>query len=393
MTTGSIRGRNLGLMSFGIILMLAMIAVPYFANASSFSAGFTVEHSGDRIENDLYIAALRAEVTADVQGDVSLAAGSATLDSNVGGSVHVLAGSATIRGEIDGSLYVVGGVARLDGQVHGNVVIMGGRLELKDNAEVGGDLILFSAQSQIDGDVAGKLYGSTLLYEQNGSVSGNVELQSDRITLGESASIGDNLRYQSQVDANIHTNTSIGGTQERTNATPWSGIGDGALAPYGQMLRLVWSMIAGAVLIAAAPRLFYRAAENPTPVVSAGIWGTLGLVLVPTLAVITLMSVLLLPVGVLLLILMPVALYLTQIVAGIAIGRAILPRKWRDGSRGFLLFAMVLGLIVIGALRMAPVPFLNVVVVVLVTVWGFGALLMLLKDINSSSTRESMLNR
>lgn len=391
MTAGSLRGRNLGLISFGIILLLSMIAVPLLANASSFSAGLTVEHSGDRIQNDLYVAALRAEITADVQGDVSLAAGTATLDSNVGGSVHVLSGSATIRGEIDGSLYVAGGVVRLDGEVHGNVVVAGGRLELKDNATIGGDLILYSAQAQVDGDVSGKLYGSTLLYDQNGSVSGNLELQSDRIKIGENATIGDDFRYQSQVDASVHVNAQIGGANDRTNASPWNGIGDGAMAPFGQMLRLVWSMLAGAALIVLAPRLFYKAAENGASIVSSGIWGTLGLVLLPVLAILLLLSVLLLPVGMLLMLLVPFALYLSQIVVGITIGRAILPRKWRDGSRGFLLFAMVLGLIVIGVLRMAPVPFLNVVVVVLVSVWGFGALLQVLKDLNSSKTRESMI--
>jgi hypothetical protein len=167
-------------------------------------------------------------------------------------------------------------------------------------------------------------------------------------------------------------------------------VGDGALAPYGQMLRLVWSLVAGAMLIALAPRIFYRVADHAANVAAAGIWGTLGLVLVPVFAMLALVSVLLLPVGVLALVLMPIALYLSQVVVGITIGRSILPRKWRDGSRGFLLFALVLGTIVIGALRMAPVPFLDVVVVVLVTVWGFGAILMLARDVSSDRTRTRM---
>lgn len=391
MHTGSIRGRNLGLAAFAVIVLLALIAAPTLTGASTFSAGFSVKHSGELIDNDLYVAAFRANVSADVAGDVSLAALTATLEGDVGGSVHVLSGTATIRGDVDGSLYVVGGIARLDGTVQGNVVVLGGRLELEDNARIGGDLVLYSAQASVDGDVAGKLYGSTLFYAQDGSVSGNVELQADRITISENASIGDDFRYQSQTDASIHANAAIGGTTDRVNATPWNGVSEGGLSPYGQMMRLVWSLIAGAALIALAPRIFYRAADNAAPVVTAGIWGTLGIVVIPTLAVLALMSVFLVPVGLVILTLLPIALYLSQVVVGITIGRAILPRKWRDGSRGFLLFALVLGMIVIGALRMAPVPFLNVITMVLVTVWGFGALLMLLTDINASSTRNAML--
>ncbi len=384
------RGRNLGLMALAITLLLAIIAVPAMAGASTFSAGFTVDHSGSRIQNDLYVAAFQAEITADVDGDVSLAAANVTLDSTVGGSVHVLAGTATIRGEIGGTLYVAGGLTKLDGNVQGNVVVTGGRLELQDNASIGGDLTVFAAQARIDGDVTGKLYGSTMLYEQNGAVSGNVDLQSDRIELGETATIGDDFNYQSQTDANIHVNAGVGGTIDRTNSSPWNGVGDGALAPYGQMLRLVWNLVAGMVLIALAPRVFYRVADHAANVTAAGIWGTLGLVLVPIFALLMLVSVFLLPVGVLALVFVPVALYLTQVVVGLTIGRAILPRKWRDGSRGFLLFALVLGTIVIGALRMAPVPFLNVIVVVLVTVWGFGAILMLARDVSSDRTRTRM---
>lgn len=387
---GSIRGRNLGLLSFATVLILAMISVPLMVGASTFSAGFTVEHTGDRIENDLYVAAFQADISADVDGDVSLAAANATLEGNVGGSVHVLAGTATIRGEIEGTLYVLGGLTRLEGTVNGNVVIAGGRLELLDGSQVGGDLTTFSAQTSMDGIVGGKLYGSTLLYTQNGAVSGNVDLQADRIDIGEQASIGDDFNYQSQTDADIHVNAQIGGATERTNATPWSGVGDGALAPFGQMLRLVWSLVTGAVLIALAPRIFYRAAENAANVVASGIWGTLGIVLIPIFALLTLLSVFLLPVGVLMLVMLPVMLYLSQIVVSITIGRSILPRKWRDGSRGFLLFALVLGTIVIGALRMAPVPFLDVVVVVLVTVWGLGATLMLLREVTSDRTRTRM---
>ena len=174
MYTTSRRGRNLGLIAFALVLLLAAIAAPMFVGASTFSAGFTVEHAGNRIENDLYVAAFQADITADVDGDVSLAAANVTLDSTVGGSVHVLAGTATIRGDIGGTLYVVSGIAKLDGTVQGNVVVTGGRLELQDNAIIGGDLTIFGAQAEIDGTVNGKLYGSSLLYQQDGSVSVNV---------------------------------------------------------------------------------------------------------------------------------------------------------------------------------------------------------------------------
>jgi hypothetical protein len=84
----------------------------------------------------------------------------------------------------------------------------------------------------------------------------------------------------------------------------------------------------------------------------------------------------------------PVGLYLSQVFAGLAIGRYLMPRSWRDGSRGYLLLAMTLGVIIIAAIRMAPVPFLGPVVTAIVTFWGFGAAVMLVTDLTSTRLRE-----
>lgn len=386
----TIRGRNLGLVALTCILIAAVIAIPFLANASTFSGGLSVNIEGGTVQNDLYLAGFDAKVSADVEGDVSVAAFRTDLTGTVGGSVHVLGGTTTISGTVNGTLYVFGGITRLEGTVNGNVIVCGGRLVVSDSGRIGGDLIVFSAQAEMDGNVGGKLYGSTLVYDQNGAVSGNLELQSDRISLGGNATIGDDFRYQSQTNANMHVNAIVGGETIRTNSTPWTGVGDGALAPYGTMLRIVWSLVVGAVAIALMPRVMYRVAEHAAPLVGPGILGVLGMVFVPVIAALSMLSVLLLPVGAIAMLLFLVALYATQIVVSITIGRAVLPKRWRDGSRGFLLFAMVVGMIVIGALRMAPVPFLNAITMVLVTVWGLGAILMLFRDVTSYATRSAM---
>lgn len=383
-------GRNLGLAAFALIVTLAMFALPMLGSASTFSSGINVNHEGDPIENDLYVSAITANITADVQGDVTLATLRGTLDSTVGGSVHVIAGNVTIRGTIEGTLYIAAGRVQLEGTVQGNTVVAGGRLEFGDGARVGGDLIIFGAQAQVDGVVDGKLYGSVLHYDQDGDVSGNVELQSDSITLGSNASIGDDFRYQSQTGADIDTNAQVGGEVVHTDKSPWNGIGSGALAPYGGFMRLVWSLMVGAVLVAIAPRFFYRASGFASKIVAPGIWGVVGLVLIPILTVLAFLSVLLIPIGFFAMAFMMLGLYLSQIVVGLTIGRAILPRKWRDGSRGFLLFALTIGIIIIGALRLAPLPYLDVITLVIVTVWGFGAVLMVFTDLSSTRTRQTM---
>ncbi|MCO5223968.1 MAG: hypothetical protein M9953_01405 [Thermomicrobiales bacterium] len=380
--------RRFGWAAFAIMLMLSTLTMPMSASASTFASGYNVDKSGAKINDDLYVAAFQAKVTADVAGDVTFAVVSGTLDSTVEGSVHVIAGRVTIRGTINGTLYVAAGIVQLEGQVGGNVVVTGGRLELHDSARIGGDLMVFGGQSIVDGDVAGTLYGSVLLYEQDGSVAGDVELQADRIQIGSDARIGDDFRYQSQTGANIAGSATVGGETVHTDKSPWNGIEGGALAPYGGLTRLLWSLLVGAVLIAMAPRFFYRVSRNAANVVPAGIWGAVGMVLIPFLAIAALLSVLLIPIGLMLFAVYAVAMYLSQVVVGLAIGRAILPRKWRDGSRGYLLLAMTIGVLIIGILKLAPVPFLGAITMAIVTIWGLGATLMLLTDLSSRRIRQ-----
>jgi hypothetical protein len=175
---------------------------------------------------------------------------------------------------------------------------------------------------------------------------------------------------------------------DRTNSAPWTGIGDGALHPFGSLLKLTWSLLAGAAVITLAPRLASRIADHATPPLQPAAVGLISLVLLPVVALLLLGTILGIPLGVLLLIMLPVGLYLSQVFAGLAIGRFLMPRSWRDGSRGYLLLAMTLGVLIIAVVRMAPVPYLGPIVTAIVTFWGFGATVMLVTDLTSNRLRE-----
>jgi hypothetical protein len=87
------------------------------------------------------------------------------------------------------------------------------------------------------------------------------------------------------------------------------------------------------------------------------------------------------PAGLLLLTLYGMAIYLTHAIAGMALGRFMLPRAWNDGSRGFLLLAMTLGVLAIAVFRFLPLPWVWAVISTVVTVWGLGAAVMVVPQL------------
>jgi hypothetical protein len=93
-------------------------------------------------------------------------------------------------------------------------------------------------------------------------------------------------------------------------------------------------------------------------------------------AVLLMVTVIGLPVGLIALLGFFAVLYLSQVFVGLALGRLILPKSWGDAGRGYNLLAMVVGVVIIGGIRLLPIPFLSGIIAVVVGLLGLGAMMM-----------------
>lgn len=382
------RSRHLGLVAFGIILTIATLVLPLVAGASTYRAGINVEIGQiDALDGNLYLSATEVTFDANAPADVYIAALAGSIDGSIDGSLNLLAGHTDVRADIGNTLNIAGGSVTVHGDVGGDLLVAGGNVTLAKQSVVDGDVIITGGKVRVEGLVRGTVYGSALIIQHGGTVDGDMELQASRIILDGSARVNGDVRYQSPIDAEVAPRAQVTGTIDHTDATPWSGVDGGALSPFGALLRLVWSLLVGAVVIAAAPRLANRIAEHGSRLLQPAAVGVLSLFLIPVLALLLLNAVIGIPIGILLLLLLAIGLYLSQIFAGLTIGRFLMPRSWRDGSRGFLLLAMTIGVLIIASLRMLPIPFLGLIVTAIVTFWGLGAAVLLLTDLTSRRLR------
>lgn len=384
------RSRFLGIAAFAIILLVATVAVPLLAGASTYRSGLNVRvGQSESLSGNVYIVAPEMRFDATAPQDVYIATISGNVHGSIAGSLNLLAGRTSVDADVDGSVHVAAGNVTIHGNVGGDLVVAGGNVTIASGATIAGDLVVTGGSVDLEGTVNGSVYGSALAIQHGGDVQGDMHLQASRLSVDNDARVRGDLRYQSPVDASIDNETGISGTIERTNSAPWSGVGDGALRPFGSLLKLAWSLLAGAALIAIAPRLASRVADHARPFLQPAGIGVGSLILVPVVAMLLIGTVIGIPIGLILLALLPIALYLSQVFVGLTIGRMIMPRSWKDGSRGALLLAMTIGVIVIAGLRMLPVPFVGPVVTAIVTFWGLGAVILLLTDLTSRRLREA----
>jgi cytoskeletal protein CcmA (bactofilin family) len=369
--------------ALALILLFFTITLPAFALAGDTrSANEVIIGQGEIVSDDLYIAAGTVEFAGDARRDVNIAAGRVTLGGSIDGSVNLASGRADIDGTIDGSLRILSGRVEITGTIGGDVVVAGGQVELLSSGQVNGNLIVAGGTVDLRGRVNGDVTGYAGNVTLGGTFQGAVDVNTSNLEILNTARISGPVTYVSRQDADVDNSAQLTQGIERDEVDPWGNGSNPLGRASGSLLRTLWALIAGALIVLAAPRLANQLGSNGKRIVRSLVTGIIALVVVPIVAVVLMVTVIGIPAGVILLAMYFVALYLSQVFVGMAIGRMILPNGWNDGTRGFHLLAMTLGVLIIGALRFLPLPYVYSILAFVITIWGIGAALMLLGSLN-----------
>ena len=258
------------------------------------------------------------------------ATASAEVDANTDGDDRiVLVGSVLIdREETAGDIYVLDGDVTIRGTVTGDVVV-------------------------VDGDVIIR-----------GTVEGDVVTLAGQATLGRRGNVGGDITY----------------ADERPVQTPGSRVGGevtkfdvqdaGILGAIAWLIGITVSLfLLGLLLLLLAPRAAEAVARTASQkaFVSFGV-GFLAFFLIPIIAFAALFTVVGIPLGIILLLLVLPLYAISYVTAAFALGRRII-----KGSR---ILAFLVGLVILGLLSLIPIA--GGLIGLLATMFGLGLLLMTL---------------
>lgn len=381
------RSRRLGLIAFGIILIVATLALPLLASATTVLGDSTVTiPATDTIDDDLVVTADSFVLDGDAELDVLAFARDVEINGNVGGSVNVAASSVTIRGHVDGSVRIAAGTVTIDGTVNGDVVVVGGTATVDPGGVLRGSLTMHGGTLTTRGTVSGDVTGTMERLTIDGPIRGDVNVRVSDLNVEPSAAVTGNLTYVSGSDADVSNDATVSGTIERETIAPWGIDGSFRGRFFSPLVRTLWMLVAGAAVIAFAPRLASALDRNMRRPLALFIAGAVALIAIPALALALAISVVGLPASLILIALYLIALYLSQYVVGQRLGTLILPNGWNDGSRGFLLLSMTIGVLLLSLLRYLPIPFVGSVIDLIITVGGLGAMVLLLGQLRPGTT-------
>ncbi len=384
--TGGPRGSRMGLVAIGIILMLSTLVLPFVASAGITRTGATVDvGQAERITGDFNAAAGDITLAGTITGDANVAGRKIDVPGTVEGSLNVFGGSVTISGNVRHSARIVAGQVDVTGNIAGDLIVAGGSVTIPSQARIAGDLIVTGGTVDFRGMVAGRVKVRVSNVTIGGTVTGDADVSASSIDVLAPAKIGGDLTYDSASTADVAPNAVVTGTTTQNKPLAFGGASRNIFNPW---LRVVWALLAGVVVVALAPRLMSAVGKSGRRILPAFGIGIVSLIVVPILAFLLMITVIGLPVGLIFLAAFLIALYLSQVIVGTMLGRLILSGRWDDGSRGFNLLCMTVGVIIISALRFVPLPYASGGVSVIVSIWGLGTAIMLFGRLRPQAVRE-----
>jgi hypothetical protein len=320
-------------------------------------------------------------VTETVRGDAFLAGGRVSTASEVQGDLVAAAGELSVGGAIGDDLYAAGGNVQVDAIVNGNARVAGGDVTVGPATVVAGALSLTGGRVVFEGSAQEYLQASGGSVRIDGEVQGDVEVRAEELLIGPGARIGGKLVYRGPLPPEVPEGALIEGGVEFHEESVGRYLEDtgsrGHDAAYGvgTFLWLVGVFVAAALFLLLLPRFASEAAATVgrKPLQSLGL-GLAILVCVPFVAVVLLITIVGIPLALLLVSLYLLVLFLGWVTAALFLAQRGLEtlRPGRVATRGWQLFALLLGLVALWLLR--QVPLVGGVIGFVALLAGIGAL-------------------
>ncbi|TFZ01658.1 bactofilin family protein [Ramlibacter rhizophilus] len=346
------------------------------------------------IDRNVYTAGGQVRLSAPVPGDFSAAGGRVLLDQPVAGDASLAGGSVEVLQPVGEDLRAGGGDVHIDTAIGGELRVIGGNVRLGPATRVEGQTRLYGGEVSVAGRLGQDLDARARRIVIDGEIAGDARLSAQTIELGPQARIQGALRYTSDSELRRAEGAVVTGpvTREDAQAAPRTEPREPRMpapvpreasqasawaAGIGAVLFFLGLLAFAAVLLLVAPGLAFRSAERirSHPGASLGL-GLLATFAVPVIAGLLFITIIGIPLGVMVLSLLPLLLLLGLLLGAVFIAR-LLRRAMRrqplgEGPGRFGLELLFVALALLLVLLLANVPVAGVIAIAAVTLAGLG---------------------
>lgn len=361
------------------VLLASTLGLVGTARAYDISTGDQTSLASDKTTSGSYYAAGNTlNISGSVKGDVFCAGQNVTISGPVEGDVICAAQSITISGPVKGNVRLAAQTVNLNGTIGRNATVLSQMLTTSKDSVISGELMAQSATIILNGTVTGETYGNSGNLTVNGDVGGKVSYEAQTVVINSAAKLGGGLEYTSSQKADIKAGAQItGNTKQNIPKVPENKRQD-ALTAFltGFLFNGGAALVIGALLLWLVPRFVAGASTHASRPGFTLLLGFAALVLTPIAAVMVMFTIIGVPAGILGLVLWGVALYLSRIIAALALGTVLYRLLGKGAFRPYA--AGALG--ILAAYLIFALPFVGGFASFLAVLFGLGVVVQALRD-------------
>jgi cytoskeletal protein CcmA (bactofilin family) len=360
-------------MPYKLPLLFAAVLLSAQAHALQFISTNTYEVARSAtLADEQWVYTIDANVSGTVQDDLLLLAGNRmTLDGTFERNLWGLGGTVSMTGNARHNVRLAGKTVQIGGAVGGNVLGFGDTVKISPEASIEGGMKLMGNSIIVEGITKGKVsITASRVVTLSGRFDGDVDIIAPEIILQRNTRIGGNLTYTAGKEL-IPAEGIIAGRIER--AIPRTAP---TFSRERMVSRLMWflaALIAGVPFITLFPMTTAMASQLVRTMPWKCLWiGALCTLALPIFGIMSISSVIGIPLGALLLGGWAFMVYTSRIIIALVLGTIML----RPGSTsiGRVLLSMIIGLAIIYAA--GSIPMISWSVQIVVVCMGMGALLL-----------------
>lgn len=331
-------------------------------------------------ENAQSISAAGANVTirGTVEEDIWAAGANVDIDTTTGNNVNLAGARITLKGNIGGHSRLAGAEIDVDAVIEKELNAAAALITTSEKTSIGRDSVLAGALIDFKGaaDDNLELHGDEVLFA--GQANGSVSIEARQVKIGDGAIIKGDLKIYSIEPADISTTANIQGkvTAETMSAEDFARKFDVEESPFGKLWNKI--IIACSAFLLGIVMLF--TARNTTEDMMLTLrerpgrsllWGLAVLFGVPLAAILIMVLVLGLPLGLFMLLTVPLLILIgfTSALLGLS-GWLLNKTDQPQGTKQRILF-LLLAILIYIVIRMLPV--LGGVLVFIAMLFGLGA--------------------
>lgn len=379
---GVVRGRNISFALLACALSVVTLACltpldPLHAATLRAGSEYSLE-SSTKIDGDLYVAGKRIDIAGAVSGDAVVLGTDVSVTGDIDADLMVAGGTVELAGSVAGDVRVVGGMVTVRGVVEEDLVVSAGSVHVEEGAQVLGSMFVYADRLVFDGVVRGSMEVRARSFEMKGGAEHDVLAKvSDSISVVDDARIVGQFTYHAPREVFLSQTATITGPIHPNVFDRSISVTDSRV--YVGIVQVLMFVLSALALVRLFPMLPEHLAVYTVRYGSGKriLIGFVFLFALPVIAILGIITIMLAPLGLLLLLVYVSMALVSVALAPVAVASML--RVWLkrgDAGSAPLIF---LGAIVFVLLSF--VPLIGPLVRFMLVLFVFGSLLMIMFDL------------